>query len=344
MNTSKYITLIITIFIFSSCEKILKKPKPKTSNTAIFNEYTTLIKEKYAMLDFKKMDIQFLQDSIGATINENLSEKELFDKLSIVAQKLRDGHSYLTHDKMFAGFDMLSGYPVGFHWGIIIDNYLQQSVAPNIKSIIGGEMGIKAVYGFLPQSNDIGYIWIPSWNIQLSDEEIENIFVEIKDAKGLIFDIRQNSGGDPSLAVKFAAYFTDKAVYTGYEHFKTGPNPNDFSDSKVYLEPTSSSNKFLKPIAVLTDRFCYSASTTFAYSVNPLDNVTFIGQRTGGGSGSVADGYLANGWKWSLSTSEFIDHLGNHLDDGFDPDIFVVTDTLVTTQDEVVERALLELQ
>jgi len=227
---------------------------------------------------------------------------------------------------------------------MLVNNYLQKSIAPNIKSIKGGEKGIKVAYGFMPQSSDIGYIWIPSWEVELSDDEIESIFVEIKNAKGLIFDMRQNGGGDPSLAVKFAAYFTDREIYTGYEHFKTGPGINDFSDSKIYLSPTNSSNKFLKPTVVLTDRFCYSASTTFAYSVNPLNNITFIGQRTGGGSGSVADGYLANGWQWSLSTSEFIDHLGNHLDDGFEPDIAVTFDTLITTKDEIIERAILELQ
>ena len=126
---------------------------------------------------------------------------------------------------------------------------------------------------------------IPSWNNDITDEETEAIFLHIKEAKGLIFDMRQNTGGDPSLATKFASYFTEKPVYTGFERFKTGPGTNDFSDSKVNLQPAKSDNKFLKPVAVLTDRFCYSASTTFAYSVNPLSNVTFVGQRTGGGSG-----------------------------------------------------------
>jgi C-terminal processing protease CtpA/Prc len=133
-------------------------------------------------------------------------------------------------------------------------------------------------------------------------------------------------------------------VYTGFERFKVGPQSDDFADSHVTLQPTSSSNKFLKPVAVLTDRNVYSASTTFLYSVRPIDQFTTIGQRSGGGSGSVADGYLANGWKWSLSTSEFIDDLGRHLDDGVDPAIPVALDTMVTTMDEVIERAIVELQ
>jgi len=335
---------LIGLLAFSSCEKIIMESNPKTSNTAIFNEYATLVKEKFAMLKFKGVDINFLQDSIVATIDNNTSQVELFEKLSIITKKLRDGHSDLSSKTNFAGYNFTKGYPLGFHAQILFDNYLYKSIAPNIKVINGGATGIKIAYGFMPQSNKIAYMWIPSWNIELSDDEIESVFVEIKNAKGLIIDMRTNTGGDPSLAVKFASYLTNNPVYTGFERFKTGPSVDDFSDSKIYLHETKSSNKFLKPVMVLIDRNCYSASTTFAYSVNPLDNITFIGQRTGGGSGSVADGYLANGWKWSLSTSEFIDHNNKHLDDGFDPDIKVALDTIDKTKDEVIERALIELQ
>jgi len=62
MKSYKYIIIAIFITIFSSCEKIILKPNPETSNQAIFREYTTLVKEKYAMLDFKGLDIQHLQD------------------------------------------------------------------------------------------------------------------------------------------------------------------------------------------------------------------------------------------------------------------------------------------
>ncbi len=54
----------------------------------------------------------------------------------------------------------------------------------------------------------------------------------------------------------------------------------------------------------------------------------------------MADGYLANGWKYSLSTSEFIDWEGRHLDDGFEPDIKVDMDLKVKDKDEIIEKAL----
>ncbi len=339
-----YIIIIALLISITSCEKILVEKNGGTDNLAIFDEYAKIVQEKYAMLEFKKVDIISLRDSIKQTIGDE-SQGELFEKLAFITRKLHDGHSGLDSPDSSAGFDIEAGYAPGFHAGILLENYIGRDINPNLKAIFTeNETSARAVYGFLPQNDNIAYIWIPSWDVEILDDEIESIFLHIKDAKALIFDMRQNTGGDPSLATKFAAYFTGKPVYTGFERFKIGPLGDDFSDSPVTLQPAKSDNKFLKPVAVLTDRLCYSASTTFAYSVNPIENITFIGQRTGGGSGSVADGYLANGWKWSLSTSEFIDHLDNHLDDGFNPDIAVALDTLDKSQDEVIERAILELQ
>lgn len=354
MNTLKNIfPLLLGIVLFASCEKVFMTPNPATDNLAIFDEYAKLVKEKYAMLEFKGVNIDFLSDSIRATITDDLSQKELFDKLAIITLRLRDGHSSLiesgqdTQDStsLFAGFDLLAGFAPGIDFEILFNHYLGQSINSDINYIWKADSSdIKAIWGTLPQDRTIGYIWIPSWNVEISDEEIETIFTDIKDKKGLIFDQRLNGGGDPSLATKFASYLTDQAVYTGFERFKTGPDKDDFSDSPVTLQPANSSNRFTKPVVVVVDRNVYSASTTFSYSTNPMPQVTFIGQRSGGGSGSVADGYLANGWYWSLSTSEFIDHENRHLDDGIEPDIAVALDLDDVTKDEVLERAILELQ
>jgi len=350
-NLKNILIVFIAITLFASCERAFMEAKPTSDNLSIFNEYAQLVKEKYAMLEFKDVDIDFLADSIRATITENLTDEELFDKLAIITTRLRDGHSDLTmfdangNQAKFAGFDMTEGYPTGLHLPILFDNYLSQTVNPSVQLLwLEDSSDIRAIYGTLPQDETLAYLWIPSWNNDISDDEINTIFDYIKDKKGLVFDMRYNTGGDPSLATKFASYFTDQAIYTGFERFKIGPESDDFANSEVTLQPSSNGNKFLKPVAVLTDRLVYSASTTFLYSVRPIDRFMTIGQRSGGGSGSVADGYLANGWKWSLSTSEFIDDLNRHLDDGVEPAISVALDTMITTMDEVIERAILELQ
>ncbi len=94
---------------------------------------------------------------------------------------------------------------------------------------------------------------------------------------------------------------------------------------------------------ILTSIWCFSATTTFIYSTALLDNVTRVGSRTGGGSGSTADGLLANGWHWQLSVSEFIGKDGTHYDNGVDPDIEAWVNYDDTSQDEVIERAIQEI-
>lgn len=347
-NTLIYTAILGLIFTLTSCEKVLMKPNPETNNEAIFSEYVTLVKEKYAMLDFKSVDIDQLATTVGAGVNENLTDIELFEKLGEITLALKDGHSNINIGaEEFIGYDFTEGYPKAFDKNILVDNYIGSSINPGMKTLYDENNPAQAmvIYGKLIQDNQIAYMFIPSWDANISDDQIETIFASFVNAKGLIIDIRQNTGGFPDLATKFASYLVGgDDVYTGFERFKTGPGEDEFSDSKMYLKQAKSDVRYNKPVAVLTDRFCYSASTTFLYSVNPLVNVTTIGQRSGGGSGSVADGYLANGWQWSLSTSEFIDHLGNHLDNGIEPDLIVSLDTLVITQDEIIERAILELQ
>jgi hypothetical protein len=347
-KTIIYTTIIGIIFTITSCEKILMEPNPETNNKAIFNEYVKLVKEKYAMLEFKDVDIDQLAQTIEPNITDNLSDIELFEKLGEITLALKDGHSDISiGEDNYIGYNFTEGYPSAFDMDVLLDNYIGKEVNPSMIYMFDEDdaESLVAIYGTLVQDNEIAYLYIPSWNVPISDDQIEKIFFSFVNVKGLIIDIRQNTGGDPGLATKFTSYlFGGADVYTGFERFKIGPGPNDFSDSEVYLKQANSDVRFQKPVVVLTDRFCYSASTTFLYSVNPLANITTIGQRSGGGSGSVADGFLANGWKWSLSTSEFIDHLGNHLDNGIDPDISVSLDTSDTTQDEILERAILELQ
>ncbi len=344
-------TLVILILFIglTSCEKLIMKPNPSTGNKAVFSEYSTLVKEKYAMLDFKGVDIDHLIDSISPLINDEMGKEELFKNASIITTRLRDGHSSLIAIEedffSFADFDLHKGYPVAFNDTILTDNYLHSNVSPSLKHFeYSDEQGITNVnYGYLAQSETIAYVRIPSFNVEIPDEDIETMFMEINSSAGLILDVRGNGGGDPSLSTKVASYFMNNETYTGFERFKTGPELDDFSDSESIVTPAESNYRYVKPIVVLTDRGCYSATTTLAYNMNPLSHVTFMGQRTGGGSGSVADGYLSNGWQWSLSTSEFIDHLGNHLDDGIDPDIAVDFDNSDLTKDEFIEEALVFL-
>ena len=86
MKIFKIIAVLGVFAMLASCEKVLTKPAPSTDAVAIFDEYATLVKEKYAMLDFKGVDIEILSDSIRGTIQADISDTDLF----------KNGKSYVS--------------------------------------------------------------------------------------------------------------------------------------------------------------------------------------------------------------------------------------------------------
>ena len=323
--------LLLLIFFISSCEKIVLDPNPSNDKLAVFDEYWTVVNEKYAMFEFKNVDWDMVRDTTRPKINDNMDDAAFFNILDDMASTLRDAHTWVSDGDKYGGWDDLyEGYEQNLNFEIL-PLYLQDAQAIN-------ETGI--LYKIM--DDNIGYMFIQEFD-NFEREDVETVIHFLKDTKGLIIDVRGNGGGDPALAAEIASHFTDKEVYTGFERFKSGPGASDFSDSPIRLLPTDGTF-YDKAVAILTNRGCYSATTTMIYMMNPLPQVTIIGDRTGGGSGSVAEGYLGNGWIWAMSTSEFIDYENRHLDDGYNPDIFVQLDTLDKTRDEIIERAILELK
>ena len=332
-------TLFLFSIAFSSCEKVFMESNPKTDNRAIYNEYWKLVDEKYAMWENpdKNLDKEAIHDYTSSLVTESMSQDSLFGVLAYIVHQFKDGHTWLEQmdgNQLVAYYDIESVGEKNIDQDLVDRVYLK-----NDYKTAGPEKYLK--YKLL-EDGSIGYIELRDFMDDYVDDDIDEIIDYFANTKGIIFDVRGNGGGSPFSAVVIARHFTEKEYFVGEEWFKTGPGEKDFSKQKLYNTPASG-NIYTKPVMVLTDNLCFSATTTFIYYLNPVPSVTFIGSRTGGGSGSTADGYLANGWHWELSTSEFIDYEGRHLDNGFEPDIHVLLDTLNQNQDEIIERAIQEI-
>lgn len=334
--TLKHLSILsICFFTFSfmSCEKLDMEEQAGTDNLSIFNEYHDILKTKYAMSEDKGINWDNVYTEYSGYINNTISKDSLSNTLGKMMLLTKDGHTWLTTDagKMVYSFDPQEGY----------QDDLDRKMVNNI--YLGDEFkaaGDGMHYKILQQN--IALVVYRDFLTEFNEEDINQMLTELKDTKGMILDVRGNGGGDPELAGLLAAHFTNKRVYSGYEAFKTGPNKNDFSKSEIYLYP-SSGVKYLKPIALLTDRACYSATLTLQYMTDPLKNVFSVGARSGGGSGSTSDGQLANGWLYSLSVSEFIDTKGRHIDNGILPDVEVHLDATISDRDEIIEKAIQEI-
>ena len=346
MKSKTILFLLATILFFASCEKIAMHPKPGKNNLDIFNEYSKICIEKFGLSQVKGINLTTLADSIRPFITSDLSQEELFNNMGIITTRMKEGHTNLEaiEEEYFANYWYFLGYPPANNAIITSTYYYGEAANPNVQKIAPSDSYFEVLYGFLPQDNEIGYIRITSFEMTISDAELEKMMVYLKDAKGIIIDIRGNFGGYINLGARLASYFTTKEIVFATNYIKNGPGTADFAGSKMKLTPSGSAYTYSKPVALLHDRVTFSTGSLFTIMLYSLDNTTTIGQIFGGGTGEIIDGFLSNGWRYNLSTSNFIDNQGRPTDNGIDADIPMIINPADTATDAIIERAILELQ
>jgi len=109
-------------------------------------------------------------------------------------------------------------------------------------------------------------------------------------ADAIIFDLRQNGGGHPSMIQLISSYLFGESVHL-----------NDF-----YIRKTDSYNQFWTPayvqgprltdvdVYVLTSKYTFSGAEEFAYNIKNLKRGTLVGETTGGGAHPVDRRVFAN--------------------------------------------------
>jgi C-terminal processing protease CtpA/Prc len=155
---------------------------------------------------------------------------------------------------------------------------------------------------------------------------IDEILSQWKNMKGIIIDVRWNSGGNSVNAETVAGRFADQLRVYSYRRQKIGPGKDDFSPWKSSSIEPKGSYQFLKPVVVLTSRATSSSAEMFVMAMQVLPNVTIVGDTTGGGVGNPIFRELPNGWSYRLSTEIEADAQGRIVEGaGVVPDVPVLT-------------------
>ena len=197
-------------------------------------------------------------------------------------------------------------------------------------------------YRMLDDCN-IGYIYYESFSDKIGDGNLDEVLLAFSSCDGLIIDVRDNGGGQLSTVQQLASRFTTEDFTSGYIRHKTGPGHNDFSDFYPITQETAESNRihFAKPVAILTNRKCYSATNDFVSVMSNLPQVCIIGDCTGGGSGLPFSSELPNGWVIRFSASPIYNTQKKHTEFGIEPDIHVelTQEDISNGFDTIIERA-----
>jgi hypothetical protein len=323
------------ILLFASCSKVLIKPNKPYKPTESFNQLWQTINDKYTFFEYKKVNWDSIKTVYQPLVNDNMTEQQLFDVLAKVVGSLRDGHTSLYAPIDTFRYLFYNGYTPNYDSNFVLAKYLIPNNFKKSESIKHCML-----------NDNIAYMHYPSFSNDLTQKSLDEIFTSFASTKGLIIDIRNNTGGDNANIFRLLEHFVNTKTKLGTTIEKKDAGKNSFTTPfEISVEPKGVG--YSKPIVVLTNRWVYSSANIFAGFISQLPQVKLIGDITGGGTGVPTSNDLPNGWRYRYSSTIIRLANGTDFEDGLLPNIKLDTDStmqVTTGKDALIERGILELQ
>lgn len=305
-----------------------------------FDLLASTVGERYCFFAEKDIDWDALCRKHRVEISDTTSQIGLFFIMSDLLNELRDGHVNLISSFNTSYYKKWwSDYPQDFDMRCLEEHYLK----------FGGLSTSGMRYAMM-MPDSIGYIYYPSFSTPVGETNLDYVLAILQKSHGLIIDIRDNGGGLLSNVPTFVSRFIDKETTGGYIRHKTGPGQNDFSEPYRFTYKPCGEKRISylgKPIAVLTNRSCYSAANDFVAVMKTLPQVEIIGARTGGGGGLPFSYELPNGWAVRFSASPINDPYDRPTEDGIDPsegcEVHCTAEEMAKGKDAILDFALRRL-
>jgi len=311
------------------------------SPLANFDSLWTEFDTRYSFFEVKKINWDSLRVVYRAQVTSQSTDTQLFQVLSSMLAILKDGHvSLISTVGAYFYSGWYSQYPANFLGTSAITRYLSTDYG----TTAGGYLR----YGKI--SGDLGYIYIGpnlAGDAALWGQAIDVIIDSLKSMRGIIVDIRNNGGGNDGLGNIVAGRFADQQHTYSYIRWRNGPRHSDFTDYQAATIKPQGSRRFTKPVALLTNRRCFSSAEGTILMFKALPNVTVIGDTTGGGSANPIGLTLPNGWTYRVS--RWIQYTAQKTvfeGVGLPPNIplWITTADSAAGRDAILERAIQYLQ
>jgi C-terminal processing protease CtpA/Prc len=238
--------------------------------------------------------------------------------------------------------ELIAPFDVARNWSWYLD--YPPNFNPNIveRNNMGADYRIIGPFRAQWLTNDIAYIRYSSFASLLAAENLDELARIYGNAKGIIWDIRDNTGGIITNINQIMSRIVNEKTQVGWIRYKQGPGYNDFSEFYPYNIEPAGDYKLNGKIILLTNRKVYSAANFFAAAMLALPQVTLLGDQTGGGGGAPYTGQLLNGWQYTFSTTQLVNLQKEQIENGVPPDIKADMNPAKEAQgiDSIIEQAL----
>lgn len=315
-----------------------------------FNVFAATFADYYAFFPERGVDWNSAVTRARETRNA-----DLFDSLSALVAPLRDGHvSIAAGDRTVDDESVIApGFaPDGSAWSwrtlrASLRDHLQGPTRPLIApAALAGNRRI--LYGRTP--DNIGYIAIlglGAWaegqteetpaaiHTEAAAEVMDAILMELSGVRGIIVDLRVNSGGFDTVSLEIASRFADTRRVAFLRQARRDASPR----YEVLVEP-SNRQRFEQPVAVLIGPNTVSAGESAALAFAALPHARLFGQPTRGILSDAIPKVLPNGWEFTLSVETFSTPEGETVEvRGVQPDEVTIPADGATMWSADIERA-----
>jgi len=258
--------------------------------------------ENYGIFLPKRVDWNLLYKVYRPKVTAETTDDELFDIMASMLGHLNDNHVRLrSATRSFCSGLLQNIKNEGFSQELINSKYLGNKFTQ--------KMGGRFIYGWLNET--IGYFHFSGFgNVSASSSVVDEIVKEFKDCKGIVIDIRNNSGGDDRVGKAIADRFADQKRLYMTTQKRNGPKHDNFTSPKYFYAEPDGPIQFTKPIILLTHRYSVSAADNFALAMRVMPHVMSVGEATSGCQADMYGDRLPNGWRFSIANTLFVDQNG----------------------------------
>lgn len=226
---------------------------------------------------------------------------------------------------------------------------------PRVGNGLRSQLAPKRVsFEFKVLPGNIGYIALNEFESNEASKQFIARFDEIAKTDALIFDIRENGGGNSGVGWDILTYLTDKPFKTSRwrtrnyrPSFRAWGTPEGWFDGGTGERKPNGSKLYSKPVVVLTSPRTFSAAEDFAVAFDAMQRGKLVGQPTGGSTGQPLFFQLPGGGSARVCTKRDTYPDGREfVGVGVQPQLAVAPTImdLHLQRDTVLEAALAELK
>jgi C-terminal processing protease CtpA/Prc len=187
--------------------------------------------------------------------------------------------------------------------------------------------------------NNIGYIKFDGFmDASFCGPTVNAAMGFVAHTDALIFDIRQNGGGQPAMVTLVASYLFERPT-----HLIDIYNRKEDSTTQNWTLSYLPGPRLTKqPVFVLTSKRTFSGAEEFAFDLKNQKRATIVGETTGGGAHPVSGHPVADYFMVGVPFAKSLDPVTktNWEGTGVEPDVKVAADDALSTAEKLANEKM----